>query len=229
MFFNNGGGGGASRGADGWPLIATVACLGGLKAMSVELLEQLFPIRLERMEVEPGSMGLGEWNGGPGLRTVVRPLHGDMTVVTFGDGCENPPHGVLGGTPGIGGGQWVERPGEDGRSFASACATLEVPHGGAWVGVSSGGGGYGDPFERDPDSVRCDVRDGLIDRATARGVFGVLLDDAPDPADDVLATDALRWRNGMTERPQVCPAAPSAGTWRLAEMRRGDRYLVDPA
>jgi hypothetical protein len=106
---------------------------------------------------------------------------------------------------------------------------LEVPHGGAWVGVSSGGGGYGDPFDRDPDSVRRDVRDGLIDRATARGVFGVLLDEAPDPAVDVLATDALRWRNGMTERPQVTPTAPSAATWRPAEMRREDRYLVDPS
>jgi N-methylhydantoinase B len=229
MFFNDGGGGGAAPGADGWPLIASVACLGGLKAMSVELLELLYPLRLERMEIEPESMGYGTSNGGPGIRTVVRPTHGAMTVVTFGDGCENPPHGILGGTPGIGGGQWVERSGDPARTFASSCATLEVPAGGAWVGVSTGGGGYGNPLERDPEAVRRDVGDGLMSRATARRVFGVVVEDTPEARVDSAATMAIRLERRADPVPPVLPTSAGAATWRRAHMRDGDAYLVDPA
>jgi N-methylhydantoinase B len=229
MFFNDGGGSGAAFGADGWPLIGSLCMLGGVKTMSVELIELLYPFRLETMELEPESMGFGRWCGGPGTRTVVRPLYGDMTSITFGDGYDNPPHGVLGGTPGIGGGQWVEEPGPGPRVFGSACARLETPQGGAWVGVSSGGGGYGDPLWREVEEVRCDVRDGLIGRDTARAVFGVVLDDARDPVVDLAATERLRRTRRGRFAPPVQPTAPGAATWRREQMREGDVYLLNPA
>jgi N-methylhydantoinase B len=47
--------------------------------------------------------------------------------------------------------------------------------------ISAGGGGYGDPAERDPQAVLADVRDGKISHASALAVYGIALDDA-DPA-----------------------------------------------
>jgi N-methylhydantoinase B len=227
MFFNNGGASGAARGADGWPLIGSLCCLGGIKTMSVELSELLYPFRIEIMETEPESMGFGQWNGGPGVRTVVRPVHGDMTVITFGDGYDNPPHGVLGGTMGIGGGQWWE--GSDGgtRTFSSACGTVRVPKGGAWTGVSTGGGGYGDPLEREADQVRRDVRDRLISRKTARDVFGVVLQD--DLRVDRPATRRLRAAREGCHESAIVPTTPGAATWRGEQMNVSDTYLLNPS
>jgi N-methylhydantoinase B len=229
MFFNDGGGSGGAFGTDGWPLIGSLCMLGGIKTMSVELIELLYPFRLDAMEIEPESMGFGRWCGGPGTRTVVRPLYGDMTSITFGDGYDNPPHGVLGGTPGIGGGQWVQGPDGGPRTFGSACARLETPKGGTWVGVSTGGGGYGDPLWREVDAVRRDVRDGLIGRETAREVFGVVLGEAADPAVDLAATESLRQERRQWSRPPLLPTSPGAATWRREQMREGDVYLLNSA
>lgn len=226
MFFNNGGASGAASGADGWPLIGTLCCLGGIKIMSVELAELLYPFRIETMQIEPESMGFGHWNGGPGVRTVVRPLHGDMTVVTFGDGYDNPPHGALGGTAGIGGGQWCEGPDGGPRTFGSACAKLGVRGGGAWVGVSTGGGGYGDPLQRDIDQVRRDVRDGLISVQTAREVFGVVIDR--DMRADRSATATLRATQPDATRPLLDPDHAASATWRAEQMGPADTYLLNP-
>ena len=160
---------------------------------------------------------------------MVRPLYGDMTSITFGDGYDNPPHGVLGGTPGIGGGQWVQGPDGGPRTFGSACARLETPRGGMWVGVSTGGGGYGDPLWREVDAVRRDVRDGLIGRETAREVFGVVLGEAADPAVDLAATESLRQERRQWSRPPLLPTSPGAATWRREQMREGDVYLLNSA
>jgi N-methylhydantoinase B len=227
MFFNNGGASGAAYGADGWPLIGSLCCLGGVKTMSVELAELLYPLRIEAMEIEPESMGFGQWNGGPGVRTIVRPLAHDMTAITFGDGYDNPPHGVLGGTAGIGGGQWVQDEEEGPRTFGSACGTLRVRRHGLWVGVSTGGGGYGNPLDREIDQVRRDVRDGLISMRTAREVFGVVIDS--NFRVDRAATNALRLRRRSQQAPLIQPTEPGAATWRAEQMRAGDTYLLNPS
>ena len=66
MLFNNTGAQGASNGTDGWPLYESSAAAGGLKAQSIEQIELLYPMHIERMEIEPDSMGMGEHIGGPG-------------------------------------------------------------------------------------------------------------------------------------------------------------------
>lgn len=68
MPFNASGGGGATHSCDGWPLIASPSCEGGLRTSSVEETELLFPLMFDRWEVERDSMGLGRHIGGPGVR-----------------------------------------------------------------------------------------------------------------------------------------------------------------
>ena len=66
MFFNGGPAGGASYGADGWPLIMTSSGMGGLKIISAELTELLYPILIDYHEIEKDSMGHGRTMGGTG-------------------------------------------------------------------------------------------------------------------------------------------------------------------
>lgn len=227
MLFNNLGGGGASRDADGWPMIGTIGAWGGLKALSIEQVELLYPLLVERWEIEPDSGGIGRSVGGPGNRLVVRPLRGAIHVVEFGDGRRNPPHGVLGGDHGSGGGAYVEPRAERARTFVSAGGEVRVAEGERWVGVSTGGGGYGDPLERDPEAVALDVREGLVsDRAAER--FGVVLTD--ERTVDRAATDRLRSRLRTTRGalPQVTPSVPDASRWLVEQMRDDDVYVQNP-
>jgi N-methylhydantoinase B len=228
MFFNNGGGAGASKGADGWPILATLAAMGGLKSLVIEQLELLYPLLAQKMEVEPDSMGVGEWVGGPGIRLELRPIAGSAEVVTFGDGQQNPPHGVLGGTPGIGGGQYVENDASGERRYVSSTGHYEVHKGEIRVGVSTGGGGYGRPIDRPVERVRRDVRDEMITRETAYELHGVVLSDDWDPVVDEQATAARRAELEGVERPLVDPMEPDASSWLRDDMRDSDVYLLNP-
>jgi len=224
MLFNNNGGQGASLGADGWPMWGAANAMGGLKALPVEELELLHPILVDEMEVETDSMGCGEWIGGPGNRFSLRPLEGRIEVTTFADGYRNPPPGLLGGSPGSGGGQFVQELGSEHRAFKAATGRFPLRTGERWVGVSTGGGGFGDPLERDLDRVRQDVRDGFVSRERAFAVFGVVLDDAVDPALDREATAVRRAELRATgvEPAPVAPTHPGAGTWLEEQLREGD-------
>lgn len=230
MLFNGTGGSGAAKGCDGWPLFESIGSQGAIKIQPIEQVELLFPLRIEQMEIEPDSMGLGHWIGGAGTRLVVRPLAGDMECVTFGDGIDNPPHGVFGATPGHGGGAYVEDETTGRRRFVSAAGLVRVGEHEIWVGVSTGGGGYGPPTERPAEQVRQDLRDGIITSESARDIFGVVVVDpeADDPVIDEEATRRLREEMRNRPRPLIDPEGPAASTWLARNMREEDTYLLNP-
>jgi N-methylhydantoinase B len=227
MIFNGSGGGGACKGVDGWPIFESISGAGALRIQQVEEIELLFPLEVEQVEIEPDSCGWGEWIGGPGTRMVVRPLtSGDTECIMFGDGMFNPPHGVLGGLPGSGGGVFIEQEGNPQRVFLGACAVAALHAGDVWVSISSGGGGYGRPECRPADQVANDVRDGVMSRATARSVFGVaLLEDGEiEPLVDEAATAREREQLRMVERASVDPTTPHASTWLEDHASPADRF-----
>lgn len=229
MFFNNSGGSGAVKGFDGWPLWESQAAAGALKDQAIEQIELLYPVTIDAWEIEQDSMGFGQWIGGPGNRFVVRPLAGPAECITFGDGCANPPHGVLGGTPAIGGGQFVESLKSRRRRFVGASGHLHVGTDERWVGVSTGGGGYGNPVDRDPEQVKDDVAAGIISCRAARDVFGVALteDDGLTLLDSD-ATELLRTELRLADRPLIDPMTPAASTWITDNMQEGDTYHLNP-
>jgi N-methylhydantoinase B len=206
----------------------TSAGLGGLKILSVEMSELLHPFTIEKMEIEPDSMGHGKQVGGPGIHIIVRPERAPMECHLFGDGTANPPFGVVGGTPGIGGGSYKENRTTGKRTYSSSKGHLVIGEDEVWVGVSSGGGGYGDPLERDPQLVADGVHDGLISLLCAREVYGVVLQADGSvylSATEKLRQELLRMRSPKTV---VTPTRPSAATWLRHHMREGDAYVVDP-
>ncbi len=230
MIMNNDGGGGASRGTDGWPIMAPIGGYGGIKALQVEQLELLHPLFVQEWEIEPDSMGDGQWIGGPGNRFVLEPVDAPFYCVEYGDGRDNPPHGALGGTPGFGGGAYVENRTTGKRRFVNATNVVRVALDEIWVGVSSGGGGYGDPLDRDPASIAQDVRDGLVGTETAEHVYGVMLTAETEPA--VLESETAELRAQLSrdraERPAIDPTEPHAADWLERNMSDGDEYLVNP-
>jgi N-methylhydantoinase B len=228
MLFNGTAGAGAASGTDGWPLYESMGGMGEVKTQSVEQIELAYPVRVEEVEIAPDSMGFGEHIGGPGVRMRIRSLDGEVECVTFGDGCANPPHGVLGGTPGAGGGTYVEPDDGGPRRFVSACGRVLVGPRETWVSVSSGGGGYGHPARRPADRVRRDVVNGVITADTASEVFGVALSDGPEYDLDGARTEALRSELLADARPGALPTEPSASTWVKDNMREADVYLLNP-
>ena len=230
VLFNNSGGFGAAHGTDGWPLCCNLASSGGMKIQSIEQMELLYPLRISKHEIEQDSMGFGQWIGGPGTRAVVEPLMDeDVIAITKGDGCANPPHGALGGTPGIGGGQYIESRETGARRYVSAGGNMVLAGTSEfWVGISTGGGGFGPPWQREVEAVRRDVRDGLVSRDRAREVFGVALSDEPDPVVDEQATEELRLQLAVVPPPLVSPTEPAAATWVAENIRECDEYLLNP-
>ncbi len=229
MIFNNCGGSGACKEADGWPLLESVGAMGGQKALPIEQMELLYPVRVQEMEIEQDSMGLGAKIGGFGVRFTISPLKGSMECITFGDGAANPPHGILGGTPAIGGGQYVEEVASGKRTYVSASGHVRIAKGDTWTGVATGGGGYGDPLQRDPERVRQEARDGVISRATALETFGVVLGEGEDPSLDREATARRRAELGGRELALVAPLGPEASTWVAQNLRPGDVYVENPS
>ena len=228
MLFNSSGGQGAAKYADGWPRFATVSGMGGLRSAPVEEIELFYPILIERNEVETDAMGLGQWIGGPGLRTRYRPVDCDMDWHGVGEGLKNPPHGVNGGTMSPGGGIFIEH--TDGRrTFTSSAGYVPIKEGEVWEGVSPGGGGWGNPLDRDPELVRSDLRDEWISEETAQNIFGIVVLDNLERTLDVAATESARAELRKRVRPTIEPTVPAAGTWTARNMREGDRYLEAPS
>jgi N-methylhydantoinase B len=155
------GGMGASAVRDGPD--ATGALFGGGRNIipQVEPIEARLPLRVEEVSLIADSGGVGRHRGGLGTRTVLRMLE-DARVDTRGDRLRRPPPGAAGGEPGRAGGYYRER--ADGvREPLDAKATRQhLRAGEALVVETSGGGGYGDPAERDPDALHKDLADGRV-------------------------------------------------------------------
>ena len=225
---NPGGGGPAAAGADGWPLITGPAAFGALKFGSVEQTELSYPLRFQECELEANSMGLGEQIGGPGVRCAFTPVAGVAKAIYTSDGLVNPPFGIGGGTPGAGGGSYVEPANGGPRRFLHCPLSppAEIGPGETWVGVSSGGGGWGDPLSRPVEQVRADLLDGLYTPDVAREVYGVVLDD--ENAVDLATTERLR--DEIARRPtdpaSVVPDAPRGSDWYARNIRDGDLFIA---
>jgi N-methylhydantoinase B len=97
----------------------------------------------------------------------------------------------VGGTPGEPGGYLLKRPGE--RRFAMMAGShISVPTNAEAIVRTGGGGGWGDPLDRDPAHVADDVAEGIISASAARKLYGVALrrNGLPDES----ATRRLRAR-----------------------------------
>ena len=186
-------GGPASPSADGWITYSLPDCAASVYHDSVEITERKYPFRIREFRLLADSGGAGTFRGGPASRIVYGPTYDTMTSIYFADGQLHAPKGVRGGRSGLA--SSASKLDLDGRETQlDPIGAVELQPGEWIVGYECGGGGYGDPLERDPEHVRYDVLEGWVSPAAARDVYGVVFSGAVD--DESLAVDA----RGTTER-----------------------------
>jgi N-methylhydantoinase B len=144
--------------------------------LPIEALESEFPILVERYAFVPDSGGPGRYRGGLAVVREVRGLHGDLTVGGWGCNQREAPRGLGGGGDGVPGA--FEITGADGAVRQTARSTVPglLLKAGETLRVrTSGGGGYGDPLDRDPALVLNDVRLDKVSPAHAEAAYGVVV------------------------------------------------------
>ncbi len=186
-------------GADGhslWPSFTNVPN---------EFMEKYFPVRIERFYTVEDSGGAGKHRGGNGINIVYRFLEdGELSI--HDDRWLTHPWGVNGGAPGARSTKLLFRGCPDDAVdqgervvVPSKCDRVKVKRGDVLHYITWGGGGWGDPLERDPQHVHRDVRRGLVSPDAARARYGVVLvggegegEGAAGVEVDGPATEALR-------------------------------------
>lgn len=167
------GGGGASGVKDGVSY-RLGAYIGGSTNQPLEVHERWYPVVYQRVESIQDSCGDGKFRGGLGIYRDVRAT-GDITYTIHGDREEITPYGVAGGTNG-GPNKLVLNPGTpDERNLGMFGVGIHVKPGDYVLFASNGGGGVGNPLERDPKLVCEDMADELISVKKAREVYGVVV------------------------------------------------------
>jgi N-methylhydantoinase B len=173
--FNGFGGAGGMPGMDGRHYIGDGIDLGGLIAPNIETNESDYPHVTEFNEFTTDSCGAGKFRGGCGASYRIRLYDPAPTLVMFGDGKVHPPYGLFGGKPGSCNLAFINE-GLPGARELKSKEAVQLKAGDTYTSYPSGGGGWGDPLERDPEAVRRDARDQIISLESARQVYGVALE-----------------------------------------------------
>lgn len=153
-----------------------------------EFIEAYFPLRIERYETITDSGGAGMHRGGNGLSVAYRFLN-DGQIAIHDERWLTYPWGVTGGEPGQRSTKLLVR--EDGTEeyLPAKCDGIEVKKGDLLYFNTWGGGGWGDPFQRDVQLVLDDVKRGLVSTNGAKR-YGVVISE--DLQIDQTATEQLR-------------------------------------
>jgi N-methylhydantoinase B len=179
------GGTGGFDGGDGSNTVRTWTESDMTTLQPIEAVEQLYPVRIERTTLREDSGGPGRWRGGLGLTREVRIQAPGTQLSVLAEKAVLPPFGVCGGGAGATNRFWVRRNGHPVQPspLPGKVSGFPLEHGDVLLMESSGGGGFGDPLERDPARVAADVSEGYVTPAAAHATYGVVLrDGAPDPA-----------------------------------------------
>lgn len=141
-----------------------------------EFVEAYFPLRIETYETIIDSGGAGKHRGGNGIRVGYRLLaEGEISI--HDDRWLTYPWGVNGGDPGMRSRKELVKATGERRVLPAKCDHIKVQKGDLVIFDTWGGGGWGNPLERDPDAVSVDVVKGLVSAEGGRR-YGVVLDEA---------------------------------------------------
>ena len=164
-------------------------CQGDVRNGSIEGIELKCPVLVEARAMRPDSCGAGKYRGGLGLDVRVRNLVEGRWNFEHTKRQKCPPWGLWNGKPGEFGGYLMRLPGE--QDFTPMRGShVAVPIGSEAIVRTGGGGGWGDPLERDPKAVQHDVAEEFISAQAALRDYGVVLTATREL--DLEATQAQR-------------------------------------
>jgi len=140
----------------------------------VEMLESTLPITFERYSLAPDSGGAGKHRGGCGLVRAFR-IDSDVGLISCNlDRFKVAPYGLDGGKPSaVSHAELVRAATGAIESLPSKIAGLKAAKGDIFRLTTAGGGGYGNPAERDPAAVRDDIANGYVTASAAKRDYGI--------------------------------------------------------
>ena len=176
VFYLAASGGGATGSHDGIPHMFGACIMGNMGYESIELVELARPLYVWEVCAIPDSGGAGHHRGAVGVRHRIQPRNHTMNILYGGSGHTCPAFGLGQGSPGTVANHWV-------KDFRSGDVLNELKNFGVtdildsqiWVADTGGGGGHGDPKNRDPKAVLSDVVDGFVSLKKARLCYGVVI------------------------------------------------------
>jgi len=155
---------------------------GNCRNTPVEVFESRYPIRVESYRLLEDSGGPGRNRGGLGMERILTIDADEITVSALFNRMLVDPFGLHGGRPGRNSGIYVRPAGEgEWRTFSEVFGTMSpskfsnvvLRRGDQVKLVAPGGGGLGDPLDREPERVLADVAEGLVTPAAAGDSYGV--------------------------------------------------------
>ena len=182
---------------------------GAMKNIPFEVEEHQFPVRTEYARFRRDSEGAGRYRGGFGYEAAFRFLTDtELFIGVERNRCR--PWGLAGGGEAASNEFYLERDGDgDARSLVLKAQHVRADPRTLCVIQTGGGGGYGNPLERDPELVAADVRMGYISEERARDVYGVVLDrQTQRPDADATAEQRRRIAGAAVAAPAPVPAHP---------------------
>ncbi|MDP6824706.1 MAG: hydantoinase B/oxoprolinase family protein [Dehalococcoidales bacterium] len=190
----NGGGFGARPTKDG--VDAVQPALQNAENSPIEELEVGYPVQIVRYELIPDSEGAGKFRGGLGLRRDYRFRDHEANVTILADTAKFPARGIFGGRDGRTARYLLNPCGKNFRDVGSKSTFYAGPT--DIVSMQTpGGGGCGDPREREPTAVLDDVRCSKTSLDRAREVYGVVINPESWSV-DLKETSRLRKTRGGT-------------------------------
>jgi N-methylhydantoinase B len=220
-----GGGSGGRHYADGSDVVHIVP---DSKNLPVEFTETRFPLRVERLALATDSGGAGRRRGGLGYLKEFRTLS-DAYFLSVADRSILACWGVEGGRAGQPFRVTVDPGGPRERVLPGLVDDEPIPAGTLVRVETTGGGGWGDPLDREPSRVALDVVQGKVSARAAREQYGVVLAASPDgeTGHDRAATASLR-QELREARGRLAFFDRGPGYRRLAGRDHADVDFVEP-
>jgi N-methylhydantoinase B len=192
------GGWGGRAGRDGSTATAPVFGV-GLAVQPVEGQERLSPVLTSVHAIVTDSGGPGRFRGGCGVEKGGRLTECVGTVVSYScDRARSITWGIEGGLPSCPHGVWLNRGSNEERFLGAVFSNVPLPAGTRFTRPSAGGGGYGDPLERDVERVLADVADGYVSIRRAARDYGVVVHELDAELGEYAVDEAATARERAT-------------------------------
>lgn len=178
--------------------------LGFMRNTPAEIIEAETFIVVRKFGFVPDSGGAGRYRGGLGVTLEFQVFAPDVTVIARGmDRTRFDPWGVHGGLPGARMLPALINAGSEHETSIRKINFLRLNPGDTVKITSSGGGGYGDPLERETERVRLDVELGFVSREAAENLYGCVIDSNGKVDEEATATrrrECKAFRKGAGSR-----------------------------
>ena len=166
--------------------------------VSVEMIEQDYPIRINQYGLVPDTGGAGQYRGGLALMREYESLHDGALLNVRSDKRDFPPHGLFNGKNGKPS-KNILNPDSEQKILPVLMTEVEaLNRGDVFRHIMAGGGGYGDPLKRKPELVLKDVIEEKVTIAGAKEDYGVvIIKTAEKFLVDSFATKKLRTKRAV--------------------------------